>query len=156
MKVEQQLRGSSVWNDAQLFPIGTWTMDTDLKCIRVHDGVTMGGITIPNQAMISLFGTQDFTAVNNFSVPGVLPNSVIGQMATFSILGNYTLPALTVPAIGTHIVLQANVAGVVILRSGIDLIRDLSADVTSLSLVQDQTVILTKKSTTRWAVMNRY
>lgn len=43
-------RGNTIQSNSYTGPIGEVTMDTDIKTIRVHDGLTAGGHLIPTQA----------------------------------------------------------------------------------------------------------
>ena len=43
-------RGNTIQSNSYTGPIGEVTMDTDIKTIRIHDGLTAGGHLIPTQA----------------------------------------------------------------------------------------------------------
>lgn len=49
----QWRRGDTAANDAYTGPVGSFTVDTELNSIRIHDGVTPGGVTIPNAGDIT-------------------------------------------------------------------------------------------------------
>ena len=114
MKIEQQIRGTTAENDAWLFPSGTLTIDEDLKEIRLHDGVTMGGHAFPNTATIVGFGTLQFTAVSTLSVPGAIVDANVGKLNQVTTAGTYVLPTVVGKTVGVRIMLQALVAGVVL------------------------------------------
>lgn len=158
MKIDQQLRGTTVWNDAQIFPVGVFTYDTDLHNIRMHDGVTAGGYVIPNTANIAAAGTVEFTAEEIKSTPPLtMTSAIMGKFETFTVAGTYTLPLLAAAGqIGLRVFLQATVAGVIISRQSADVISQLNVDVNTINLVQNTIYRLAKKSAARWIVLDTY
>lgn len=69
----QLRRGTTVQNDAFTGAIGELTMDTDKKQLRVHDGVTQGGKTIPDLSMIFAAIFPDYTRKVTMSTPFTAP-----------------------------------------------------------------------------------
>lgn len=51
-------RGTTAQNDAYTGPAGSLTLDTETNEIRVHDGTTAGGHTIPNGTSLEALQTQ--------------------------------------------------------------------------------------------------
>ena len=93
-RVIKFLRGNKAQNEAYIGSLGTFTVDTELDCIRLHDGVTPGGIIIPNINMIrtlflndpnytlnmdggTLSQTQDTTYDSNVGANEPTPGSAI-------------------------------------------------------------------------------
>lgn len=155
MRVDQQLRGTTAWNNAQVFPNGTFTWDTDLHNIRVHDGVTAGGWVVPGLANIPAFATLEFLATANYSTPGTLPNTVAYSLATISVAGTYTLPAVSTITLGGPILFKPTVAGVVIAPGGSDTLLDHNTS-GNLNLVQYEVCKITRSGAASWQVINRY
>lgn len=156
MKVTQRIRGTTLWNAAQLFPEGTFTYDTQLHQLRLHDGVTVGGFVVPNQDNIIGFGSTEFSAVETMSVPGVMPTSHSGKLVMITGAGNFQLPSPALSPVGTRITVQAIVPGVNLTVDVAHYMSDKGADVQTTSLNQYELVSIADRSPTHWLVLNRY
>lgn len=61
-KAIQIIRGTTAENNNYIGALGSLSYDTDSKDLRLHDGVTLGGITIP-----TLVAVQRPTQANNYT-----------------------------------------------------------------------------------------
>lgn len=73
-------RGTTAQNDAYTGPAGSITLDTETFEIRVHDGTTQGGHTIPNDTSLQdLQGALDDLGISDISG---LETALAGKIAT--------------------------------------------------------------------------
>ncbi len=156
MKIEQQIRGTTAENNAWLFPSGTITVDEDLKELRLHDGVTMGGVAFPNTATIVGFGNVEFLSVVTMSVPGAIAGGDVGKLIQITTAGTYTVPTVVGKTIGSRLKIQALVAGVVIDPFVGESISDIGVDLATTSISNKETLTLAVLDGSKWLVVNRY
>lgn len=158
MKQEQEIRGNTAFCDALTLNPGVLVINTDNNSIRVHDGVTPGGVVVPTQAMISGFNIRRFTAVASFGIPGTLTaGQVEGKLCEFTAAGTYILPLLSaLTQDGANIFLTATVGSVVVERQGTNQFLDKNVLTTTLSVASGETIEIARRNINNYHVLNRY
>ena len=157
MKHVQFIRESTANANARVGLQGEITIDVDAQSLRIHDGATAGGHEVFNESQRAAISQSEFSATTTTSVPGVLPDSILGQFADVTVAGTYTLPALAAAIVGQRIVISAAVTGVVIAAAAGELITDkASVNAASIAVARYETVAVTKKSDTHWVIVSRY
>ena len=91
----QLRRGTTAENNAFTGAVGELTVDTDRSEMRLHDGVTAGGVNVSGDAKTTASLSQ-FAATTSFELRGVLTDETGTGSAVFA-----TTPTLVTPILGT-------------------------------------------------------
>lgn len=78
----QFLRGTTAQNDAYTGPVGSFTIDTDLWELRIHDGVTAGGHRAARLDLLSEAATTDaglMSASDKTKLDGIAAGATANQ-----------------------------------------------------------------------------
>lgn len=157
MRINRQVGMGTAAADAYVGPSRQIIVDTEEKNLRLQDGVTPGGVKLPNESQIAAADYRYFSSALTISATGQLADATIGQLCTITIAGNIILPPLAnIPSVGNGLVLYAAVAGIHILPNGADLLQDKGVDLTDILLAQYETMIIARRTTARYHVLNRY
>jgi len=99
-------RGNTAVSTAYTGPIGEITLDTDLDTIRVHDGVTAGGINI-----LATKATTDALTANaatqSVAIAGLQSNAAVQDLAINTINANITAANLVIASLQSNAAIQA-------------------------------------------------
>jgi hypothetical protein len=158
MKILQHPRGNTATENAVIGAESQLRYDTQLKQMRVHDGVTPGGYPVPKLADIPGYQVQEFNGVDTLSVPAT-PMTGAGNknhLCRFTVAGTYSMIPSADIDVGQGIWVVAKIAAVILQRQGADVFEDKGADVTSLNLVLNETVHILKTEANRYQIMSRY
>lgn len=101
----QFVRGTTAANQAYTGPIGTFSIDTELKQVRLHDGVTAGGSVIPGiadlqslQTLIENLAIADIAGLQE-ALDSKVSASLLGQANGVATLdANGHVPASQLPS----------------------------------------------------------
>lgn len=156
MKVQQQIRGTTDTVDSTVLPMGTIQIDTDLMQIRLHNGVTPGGVVFMNGEQIVSTGTLEFTSNVAYNTPGIMPASVVGKRVTINTPGDYELPLITEFPTGSRIVISTTQLGVTLGTEGTETISDQGVAVTMIAMEQHKVYTLARQSTSQWLMCSAY
>ena len=156
----QLIRGSTANQDAFIGNSGEITADTQTKELRLHDGVTPGGVVIPNKDTIPTLSRSIFEEVDSLGTPGTLLAADLDAFLTLTAAGTYRLPDRGTIEAGNHIWIYASVAGVVVGGYNISQqIRSLGVTADTYSMNQYETIHLACidiSSSPSWAIVSKY
>lgn len=101
----QFVRGTTAANLAYTGPVGTFSIDTELKQVRIHDGVTAGGSVIPGiadlnalQTLIQNLAITDIAGLQD-ALDAKVSASLLGQANGVATLDNDgRIPAAQLPS----------------------------------------------------------
>lgn len=143
--------------NAYIGPSREITVVTDTGEIRVHDGVTPGGKQIPTTAQIGGFSVLRFNAIATIGAPGVIPDTAQDKLTRITAGGSYDLPAVAdVLNVGGPLVFKAMVPAVILECQGADQIESGVTNVTSINMVEGETVTLAKNSAGFYVLLDRF
>lgn len=157
MKVEQQVGGTQAQEDARIGAPRQITIDTDTYTLRVHDGVTPGGVKYLPEALMTAYSSFLFTGVENHGVPGPLPaaGTIQNKLNHLNATGDYQLPLLAGFTTGRPMLFRAEAEGVTLSVTD-GQIRDGGADASLINIGDKEVVTITRLSETVFIVTNRY
>lgn len=157
MNIKQQIGGPESEEVTRILPERTISiqMSPGNHAIRIHDGVTPGGIKFIPESQMAAWASKQFDSVVTHSVPGPITD-VGNKFLDFTVAGDYTLPLLATLPVGTGLLISATVPDVVIKCAGAEQIINGAAVQASLALSQGHVTRLARKNSTRWVILNRY
>lgn len=158
MKIVQHPRMNTATANAYLGPAGQIIVDTERDNLRLHNGLTVGGKEIPNIDQVLEQGLRFFSVPATVAGGQTIPPNYMGAyiVCTGSAV---TLPLLSdIVDIGAGVTIYARVAITLNANGGAaDRIIDVTeVPQTSISLANDETILIAKYDSALWKVINRY